>query len=766
MAVKKNLILIIIIGLLYSFALAEGTNACISEVRSNLNMNTTEELEKESSSVGKEIMGSVDLAIQKAMTVRNNAAVRKSPNKASDKIVSIKTKGSELDVVDNTNGTDGYTWYLVNYTTAKGKVYRGYIREDLIQLNNEQVRGNILPLDESANEKMAVSIQKESVKIEGASKSESVAETIQNFPKESFSTTNGDESYYIEENDRESMTISLGDIKTETLSEFEQPSLSLEPAKENITDENMKLKPLMDRLEKEKKADEYLAEMEDSVVLYRLQNNNAIIIRVLPADTTLYLPGIIEGHAVIAIGNGEPVLDLYSPIKEIFIGDGVQIIGEYAFSDQGELTKAELADSVIAIEAYAFAGCEKMTEMEFSPSIQTFGESIFSRTPVQSLVFPEGVESISGANAFLYCNELKKISFPSTLKTIGNGVFCWCGIESIVLPEGLESIGDGAFQQCGKLKEVVFPDSLKTIGADAFSGTALTAVTIPDQVTYLGARAFKTCTGLKSLQLSDALTDIEDECFAYSAITSLELPEGLKRIGCSAFEFCKKLGKVKLPDSLMVIDDKAFSVCSSLKSISIPNAVEIIGKEAFSSCDKLKKIDMPKSMKSIGSGAFLLTGITSIIVPEGIESIEDKTFENCRSLKKIRLPSTLKKIGEYAFYETGLTSVKFPDGLEVISPNAFYRHTITEIIIPAGVRKIETGAFAGKNNCPQKVTFLGKSTELALGIFGAYFISDKVYDVYTIKKVPYKVHTITLICYPASTADRLYQYHVKKKYMK
>lgn len=79
------------------------------------------------------------------------------------------------------------------------------------------------------------------------------------------------------------------------------------------------------------------------------------------------------------------------------------------------------------------------------------------------------------AGAFEGCKKLTDVIFPNTLIKIGNAAFCAKGfnfvkLKRIVLPEGLESIGACAFMEVHSdpFEQLYIPKSVKEIGTDAF----------------------------------------------------------------------------------------------------------------------------------------------------------------------------------------------------------------------------------------------------------------------------------------------------------
>lgn len=60
---------------------------------------------------------------------------------------------------------------------------------------------------------------------------------------------------------------------------------------------------------------------------------------------------------------------------------------------------------------------------------------------------------------------------PAALKEIGEGAFENTAAESVIIPEGTESIGDRAFADNEALRTVLIPESVAFIGEHSFDGS-------------------------------------------------------------------------------------------------------------------------------------------------------------------------------------------------------------------------------------------------------------------------------------------------------
>ena len=117
----------------------------------------------------------------------------------------------------------------------------------------------------------------------------------------------------------------------------------------------------------------------------------------------------------------------------VVVPDGVERIGDNAFSDKTSIQTITLPDSVTAIGESAFRHCDDL----------------------ESINLPEGITEIE-SDAFTYCDSLTSLDIPSTVDTIGGDAFCFCNhIKRIRIPSTLTDIGDDAFKYCSGLETVI-----------------------------------------------------------------------------------------------------------------------------------------------------------------------------------------------------------------------------------------------------------------------------------------------------------------------
>ena len=148
-----------------------------------------------------------------------------------------------------------------------------------------------------------------------------------------------------------------------------------------------------------------------------------------------YVPNNTAGLSL----SGVSKYNLTYSVKEIYLPEGLESIGNMAFFRMISLEKLNLPDSLRVIGVDAFGFCEALT----------------------SLSGGNNVEEIQDY-AFRYCASIPHFSFSSNTGTIGNNIF-----------EG-----------CASLQTVRFPKNVSDIGSDIFSDScaSLTQISISPEV--------------------------------------------------------------------------------------------------------------------------------------------------------------------------------------------------------------------------------------------------------------------------------------------
>ena len=421
--------------------------------------------------------------------------------------------------------------------------------------------------------------------------------------------------------------------------------------------------------------------------------------------TALYIPGEIDGHEVVAIG--DRAFENRTDLRTVMIPDSVTEMGGYAFNNCTNLSNVTLSKNLESMGSSAFGNCDGLTQIEIPKSLDIGGNYYLG--------------------AFSDCANIKKVTFERGTTKIASSLFCGCtGIEKIDIPDTVTIIQDYAFKECKNLSTVNIPESVTEIGSKAFyECISLSNVNIPDSVTKIGGYAFYQCKNLVNVILSKNLEKIDCNAFGNcDGLTQIEIPKsldiggdyysgafadcanlkkvtferGTTKIASSLLCGCTGIEKIDIPDTVKVIQVCAFKECKNLSTVNIPDSVIEIEGWAFESCSVLTKIGIPNQTLSIAGAAFRnCTSLTDIHLPSMLKAISSSTFEGCKKLTTINFPSTLTMIGNSAFSGCeSLPEAILPSGVEKIESNAFKNcKAMKKAVVPDTVSSIGSSAFYG-----------------------------------------------------------------------
>lgn len=366
-------------------------------------------------------------------------------------------------------------------------------------------------------------------------------------------------------------------------------------------------------------------------------------------------------------------------IETVDFGSNLKVIFDTAFNGCNNLKAIILPDTVKKIGASAFSECYNAETLYLGTSLEYIGMNAFERArTIKELTIPEKVTYI-GARAFANCYAIEKITFNAlALEYFGNNVFLNESSSpkevSVIIGDGVTIIPDGAFGADSYTKiinvtsiTVTDPSDLKYIGAYTFGANCTWETLELPNVEYVGNYAFHGATSLKSIKLVNALK-IGDRAFA--DCTNLESVEiGNAEIGQYAFMNCAALKTAKLGASA-ALKSYIFKGCNAIESLELPlNNTSL--KYLFEGSDVSKVPATLKSITLLGDTvtSYALDGctnISSVTLASTITEIKNSAF-NGMSITEIELPAGLKKIGESAFaYCTNLKSLVIPRGVEEI----------------------------------------------------------------------------------------------------
>ena len=473
------------------------------------------------------------------------------------------------------------------------------------------------------------------------------------------------------------------------------------------------------------------------------KDGNATITGYSGSVSALAIPQTIDGHKVVAIGEGA---FKGTCLVNVTIPDTVTKIWNGAFENCKRLSSAQLSNSLVELGYRAFSNCTSLTSIRIPKSLKKVyvyinGGPFQGCNALQNVELESGMTTIAGG--LLYqCPGFTTITIPDSVTEIGEDAFAYTNLSSIVIPDTVTKIWNGAFENCKRLSSAQLSNSLVELGYRAFSNcTSLTSIRIPKSLkkvyVYINGGPFQGCNALQNVELEsgmttiaggllyqcpgfttitipDSVTEIGEDAFAYTNLSSIVIPDSVTTLNRSAFSNTK-LESIRVPDTVTGMGDHVFSGCTELKEVTLPNIRKNIVAGMFEGCTSLEKIVLPETITAIRENAFKnCTSLKDITWSKAPTVIESNAFRNCSALTELAIPGTVKSIGDCAFLNCdALTTVTIPDSVTSIGKQVFYDcDALTTVKLGSGLTEIPASTFEHCDvleslRIPRRVTTIG-----------------------------------------------------------
>ncbi|MBQ8658106.1 MAG: leucine-rich repeat protein [Clostridia bacterium] len=157
-----------------------------------------------------------------------------------------------------------------------------------------------------------------------------------------------------------------------------------------------------------------------------------------------------------------------SVVEELVFPDSLVSIGDYAFYKCYGSYETTTGEGEDAETSTVYTGLKKI---EFGKGLETIGDHAFNGNQLlESVVLPDSVKSV-GTSAFYNCVSVKEVSLGNSLVSIGDYAFFGLDkVERLALPQTLKTIGNYAFKGWNGLISIVLPSDVIAIGEHAFYG--------------------------------------------------------------------------------------------------------------------------------------------------------------------------------------------------------------------------------------------------------------------------------------------------------
>lgn len=291
----------------------------------------------------------------------------------------------------------------------------------------------------------------------------------------------------------------------------------------------------------------------------------------------------------------------------------------------------KIADNAFWNLKFIFSDSDLPTTITIQDGIQEIGNKAFSHNDtLEQINIPTSVSSI-GKYAFHKCSTLSSIDL-NNVKYIGVGAFSGCkNLSDIKITDSVSAIDDYAFENCKSISSINL-NNVKELGNFIFSDcTNLTSINIGNNLKKFGVKTFKnlntqyqvncnlnsfevanlpnfpgylSCT-INCLDLSGKveLKLLYDTYWLYTflnyatfyglndSLYSFNLPNNIDNytiVGITNLSnSISTIQNIKIDDSIKNINDSAFNNCSNLYGIHLPESMTYLGKKVFNNCNSL-----------------------------------------------------------------------------------------------------------------------------------------------------------------------------------
>ena len=163
----------------------------------------------------------------------------------------------------------------------------------------------------------------------------------------------------------------------------------------------------------------------------------------------------------------------------------------------GNMLTAEIGGCAWMIDYTAFAPATNLREVIIDNGVETIGQKAFSNCQkISAVTIPNSVTNI-GAEAFYQCSGITNLSIGSGVTVIGISAFSGCSnIDNDLILPNITRVNQTAFRGCRNLHSVTLGSGCTRVENGAFSGcSSLTSITIEaTTAAYIGSKAFEGST--------------------------------------------------------------------------------------------------------------------------------------------------------------------------------------------------------------------------------------------------------------------------------
>lgn len=360
-----------------------------------------------------------------------------------------------------------------------------------------------------------------------------------------------------------------------------------------------------------------------------------------------------------------------------------------------------------------FEGFTNLYKIKMPSGMEDIYENCFKNTGITEISIPMNVSYID-KQAFGYCNYLKKVEFLGTDFALADeNPFEGCfNIESFIIPDShndykvlnntmIVSKNEEGLYVDGNQKSndtKIIPEGIVQIFQYVYSNSCITNFVISDSVNTIWDYAFYNCSNA-NIEISKSVNSIYPN--AFNGCTSSKITFDFNKHWYETSSIDVLLAKqegtpIDNVQSSITTADMAFytdmhvvsnvsELLEMLTAIKEGNAfqpykVYLLGEQSITDFSVIKAglNDIPSEKRvslylnecantTIPNDCFSYkTCLEYVSLPNGLTTIPEEAFMYCSNLIGIYLPSGVEEIEQFAFAETGLTEITIPASVKKI----------------------------------------------------------------------------------------------------
>ena len=334
---------------------------------------------------------------------------------------------------------------------------------------------------------------------------------------------------------------------------------------------------------------------------------------------------------------------------------------------------------------------ETVTWNDTTYTVVGIGSCALQYAEINHIEFPKTIKYLKQF-AFNACEGLKELRLPAHITRYEDYAFCGAIFDRLEFPESIEYMGTGMFcklypgAEGARIGKLILPRNLERLPASMFYAAHIRDLTIPESVKGNDGSTSE------STQIDVLRMEHKDPPSWLLTCDTLVVPDGYKnaylrnfkvgdsfKVICETSEYEKMnvlfekdglLYRIPTQDGDTVIAVKAYN-----EDAVIPAVTKFDGRNytvvevALSQDEPIRSLKMAKGIRRLGA----------VSNTKGLSALE-----------KLELPGTIKEIPlKYFMACNGLKEVSLSEGLEVIGSRAFENAILTDLSIPASVRRID-----------------------------------------------------------------------------